>query len=608
MAAAAPVVKGIDYAQEWGLNLQYSKDRFEIQVKAKGLDLLHFYSFHGQQSAERLFQTKKSWISPRINYRDPCNYHVTPLMLTVIIGNQQWAELLLISGSELTLQDDHGFTALHWAALQGRKEFDQLVALIQKVRKSTQEVFYLKSKADQTCYDVLSMIQGTLPFIKEQSVTCQGAPVTPALFQRLTGRKFLQGFLATPKQILDMNGKNHIAEEKTIVERICGQRLPQALLIFLRNPPSLQIFWHPIKQWCLRSHSLIEPYQYVCIYAGESMQGGDQRSIREKKIYACDSVSAHKAGNWGSLIGDGPPNVMYMKGPGAVGDVVVALRSIQKGEEISANYGAPHIVKMGKYTISDKQMTYVKEWYPRYFQWTQDLVKACESSEILKWEGAVRYTLSTPYAFVRFLLDGIFKPQDMLQLLQGKSPQLSATAVMDNLCANNETVRGLRLVYQNFSQLLCNSCSLSTSDKQLFQNKLQQLISDYTMTAAMMVLSDALLEVSIEHFLSQLDWMLQAAGLLDQINIIAKGSLGVTYIGMESDLLDQIQNSAFDENSFDALPCTWQNCVRDYVVGHLEWFNQQEKTILESGRRLFNERKSQLVRILERPCREDQKT
>src|SRR3990167_2275301 len=547
MAAAAPVVKGIDYAQEWGLNLQYSKDRFEIQVKAKGLDLLHFYSFHGQQSAERLFQTKKSWISPRINYRDPCNYHVTPLMLTVIIGNQQWAELLLISGSELTLQDDHGFTALHWAALQGRKEFDQLVALIQKVRKSTQEA-------------------------------------------------------------LDLNGKNHIAEEKTIVERICGQRLPQALLIFLRNPPSLQIFWHPIKQWCLRSHSLIEPYQYVCIYAGESMQGGDQRSIREKKIYACDSVSAHKAGNWGSLIGDGPPNVMYMKGPGAVGDVVVALRSIQKGEEISANYGAPHIVKMGKYTISDKQMTYVKEWYPRYFQWTQDLVKACESSEILKWEGAVRYTLSTPYAFVRFLLDGIFKPQDMLQLLQGKSPQLSATAVMDNLCANNETVRGLRLVYQNFSQLLCNSCSLSTSDKQLFQNKLQQLISDYTMTAAMMVLSDALLEVSIEHFLSQLDWMLQAAGLLDQINIIAKGSLGVTYIGMESDLLDQIQNSAFDENSFDALPCTWQNCVRDYVVGHLEWFNQQEKTILESGRRLFNERKSQLVRILERPCREDQKT
>src|SRR3989344_2647593 len=605
MAATAPVVKNTNSPQEWGVNFQYPKNQFSAKRQQQGLDLLHFYCFHGQpiDSLQSLFQSKKEWVSQRINYQDPSNRHVTPLMLAVITGNQKWFEFLLESGSKLTPQDDYGFTALHWAALRGRNEFDQWVALIQKVRKSTEGIFHQMSKRAQTCHNVLDMIHGTLPFTKEQCVTYQGNPLTRALFQQLTGVQFLQGFLATPKQILTMNHDGSTVVEQKSVERDLA--LDHATLqTFFNDPPKLKVGFDDIKKFSLYANSSIQSGDCIAAIAGKITGYGEPKDkTRESGIYGYKSIQGWKGSNWGSLANDGPPNAGLFECSDTIGVFLRALRPIGPKEEIVFDSGADDICKLDRYTISSQRMQYMLQKYPEYF-----IQKTISDTEMVQVLLAIQYVFQTPYACMQFLLRNDSFPGLVYSLLTTDSSRSIVSQFIQQV-VQDEKMQQRKQFYIAFS------LALRGFTDNVYKQQLQELISNNTVGAAMTVLWCFLKNPSKNSaaetnsaFQAEFLNMQSAANLLDQVNIIAKGDTGATYVGVPSNQCEGVKNCVFDHGMFGRLTPLWKQCVLENVWVHLQWFNQQEKTIHTSERTLFDERRSQLNAILDKYRQEDQKT
>lgn len=294
----------------------------------------------------------------------------------VLKGDKQAASLLLESGASLAVQDDHGCTPLHLAAMLEDKAMLEL--LLSKADPSVQK---LRNHNLDTYDDIMRMLTFPPEYPPEQIVchvmkagVLEG--ITAAEFKELTGTNYCGHLLATKEKLL---------KRWRALTLDVGNGLSAKVDEFHAHPPLLYL--EEESGWGLKAGERLKPHQIFCCYAGEL------EAAIPPSPYRLVGIEPVRYGNEASRANDGFPNCKpssreYTR-------YLQAIEEIQPGEGIYFDYMLKHPVKWGKYVhYRLKEM----EEYASHYQ--DDKVKA-------------GYLFNTPSAIIHLLLRNLISCEEL---------------------------------------------------------------------------------------------------------------------------------------------------------------------------------------------------
>lgn len=304
-------------------------------------------------------------------------HKLTPLHEAVLKGDKQTALHLLETGAAL-LQDDHGCTPLHLAALLEDKGMLELL-----LKGADPSVQRLRNHNLDTYEDILRMLTFP-PVYPPDQIVCHVKrgdalqAITALQFKELTGTTYCDHLLATKEKLL----------KKWITLTIdVNEDLAAKVDAFYEKPPLL--YMEEESGWGLKAGEVLKPHQILCCYAGEL--DADIPS----SPYRLVGIEPVRYGNEASRANDGFPNTKpssreYTR-------YLETIEEIQPGEGIYFDYMVKHPVKWGRYAFY--RLKEMEEYASHY---TDDKVKCC-------------YIFNTPSAIIHLALRNLISCEELFQ-------------------------------------------------------------------------------------------------------------------------------------------------------------------------------------------------
>ena len=279
-------------------------------------------------------------------------FNLTLLHVCAMTKNHLAAQVLIKKGASLKLQDLHGCTPLHLAAMN-RDEIllQQFIAI---ANKTDQSIRGIRNRLFATAEEIAQSL--SLPKYTSDKVVCnfkQGdlppQPLNSELFKNLTGATYCPHALVSAEAHI----KTWLREPEPIT-------FPMTLfhakyLDFCKKTPLLYLeeefssdSTHLSLGLGLRAGENIEKNKILSLYGGQYKE-------RPNSIYSMNQIEADTYCTEAARCNDGFPNC----GPvpvlinGIEEPALISFHALQANARLHYNYGFQHTCKWGRYMVSD---------------------------------------------------------------------------------------------------------------------------------------------------------------------------------------------------------------------------------------------------------------
>lgn len=267
-------------------------------------------------------------------------YHLTALHLCSMLQKIDLLKFLITKVNDLVPIDKDGWTPLHYAYLTQNADVIHILKENQVQRHQSSP-----AQAKFSCQQIQEMLSHG-PADDDQAVFHYQDPQSKQMIYNATARKFkeLTGAAFTPKTLvcgeylLKAKSKLNEAEEEDSIQT----EVEQNYQTFEAHPPRLYLGQDTMGGWGVFADETIQSGAIVLHYAGETVISPSPSQYRTGVV---DGMCKR---NLGPMVNEGAPNLMPVNAtinhlPESI--VFIALRQIEKGDQLLVDYGLGHGVK-----------------------------------------------------------------------------------------------------------------------------------------------------------------------------------------------------------------------------------------------------------------------
>lgn len=367
---------------------------------------------------------------------------LTPLAVATILGNLGLVRLLLSKGANPLSTDRHQWTPIHFAEILGHKHIQP--ELIDALKKTdavmVPRLNYLRQ--------VLNPIHPNPQEIVAYEKTKKGfVPITAQKFKSRTGAQFFNGVESTPERLLAY--WETVAPKKmdpnTLARKISYL---EAFREYEKRPPELYLDG---KNVCIKESIGIG--KALGVYGGiiETELGGS-------KFYRICETNGELVRNLATIIPDGVPNCFFqtIELDGVPRHLLISMKELKAGEKLFVDFGPLHSIKYEYTPISEEVTSFYKKNSPAALLKKLDSqlprMKSYKNKiEAEKTLGEIGYLLSTPFALIEMVLNGMIHIDEMDSVMEIAVSYTHLT--LDWKKALQQTVSGLKFIMDVFIPL-----------------------------------------------------------------------------------------------------------------------------------------------------------
>ncbi len=351
--------------------------------------------------------------------KDP-NYDLTPLAVAAMAGNGAVVDRLLRAKADPLPLDKVGWTPLHYLELSGNDEIKKMILTAAKTRRlpNLKELHRTLNPRRPKPNEPIGLVQ---------NLRNRQSPLTAAEFSQMTGLAYSEDLVGTPKGLIDYwvhavpqnDPRFSYKKQKYVAERFENQR---------DNLPKLAI-----KK---ESHQIIATSRIPsCGMIG--FHGGKITPVEEgdaDKSCRLEEIDASQATNLAAMIGDGIPNcqITTVRIDGIQYHVVIATRTIEKGEELRMDFGPLHVSKYKYKAPSAETIEFYRQNSPSKLYEEIHAYEDSSPREQIEKDGLrhqLRYLFSTPFLVLELLRQNMLQPEELQKILH--EPDFPRTVEMD---------------------------------------------------------------------------------------------------------------------------------------------------------------------------------
>jgi hypothetical protein len=322
------------------------KKEMQVTVQTKAVGALA-----ATRSAKKKDRNKSKSEVTIDDINQACTPHkLTPLHVSVIVGNLPVVDALLKAKANPNAQDIRGWTPGHHAALYPGNEILRLLMTSGLVSSTVNQRNGTWQDLRRLCYSptLAKPKEAQVLFLDDKSGKV--VPKNGLDFEEATGAKFINEMDLTPKILIEEWSSVQMAPVKDNL-RAFNERMAKEYAEFRKNAPKVYIA--PPKDEMGRiidgiglgvyAGQAIEKGRIICEYVGEEAQ---EKASGE---YLFGTIDPIKKGGYSRLINDGFPNCVAVPLYDCNGikerTVFMALDNIKEGEHLQFDY-CEHDIKL----------------------------------------------------------------------------------------------------------------------------------------------------------------------------------------------------------------------------------------------------------------------
>lgn len=375
----------------------------------------------------------------RLNAGDPLCHNINALALAALFRRQDVIEFLVRNGADPLQQDKFGYSALHYAAMEGTDlEFLDILRGVKNENEvevvSPGTIGQLQNLRDQfngTAEDLVRLTQsremadldGHDSVVQYETADGDVVGLSAQGFQEVTNFPFRSFFKVSPELLMNLHEKGE--EVATVPQgslRLNPHKEQEAWERFVKEAPPLVLFHQEGMGLSVKAGADTPAGSIVTLFTGEYSDPAIQVPSKTHKqyTYSMGNVDPTTGTNLGPMINDGVPNIMPMPVKKQDGlpllTSFITLLDVQAGEPLYFDYGSTHTVKDGPYVIPHQAY----ERLQKFFTGTNLMAEKNKPTTLLEAmykNQMVRYVGGTPSALIRLHLDGTLKVRDTLKIL-----------------------------------------------------------------------------------------------------------------------------------------------------------------------------------------------
>jgi hypothetical protein len=273
-------------------------------------------------------------------------------------------EIHKISCRPFDERDALGLTATHHAILAGKAD-----TLTRKLRHRLDAI---KDSFEGTPRDLERLINSDIP--GDDALVCELEnetgiikQITQTEFYRMTGRKYFNGYRATPEVIIEMHKQASRSEKQGEFDLKPDN---PSVIQFEKHSPTLYLRKNAKGRIDVIAGEDIPKNTIICFYTGDINLSS--LITYESHRHRIGHVDPSLYTNEGGLIQDGPLNnclhcfIAPYRGLSYV-IAITSLTTIKKGTPLQTCFGPGHATKIGKYDVEPQHL--------------EELIKICNSEE-----------------------------------------------------------------------------------------------------------------------------------------------------------------------------------------------------------------------------------
>ncbi|MBN9377971.1 MAG: hypothetical protein BGO14_00610 [Chlamydiales bacterium 38-26] len=348
-------------------------------------------------------------------------YHLTALHLCSMLQKIDLLKFLITRVHHLVPEDKDGWTPLHYAYLTQNADIIHILEENQVQRQPTSP-----TQAKFSCRQIQEMLSHK-PAAEDQAVFHYQDPQTKQMIYNATARTFkeLTGATFTSKTLVSgeyfLFAKSNLEKDKE--EDSIQIEIEENYQTFEAHPPRLYLGQDTMGGWGVFADETIQSGAIVLHYAGETVISPSSSQYRTGVV---DGMCKR---NLGPMVNEGSPNLMPVHAtidhlPESI--VFMALRKIEKGDQLLVDYGLGHGVKFyGPYiNAGQKELEETLEaegGLVRISHRLKAMLKQPFKSkkEFLVFErlrSLCAYTITTPPIFLDLLIKDKIQPADLQKI------------------------------------------------------------------------------------------------------------------------------------------------------------------------------------------------
>lgn len=370
--------------------------------------VLHYFIALGQPD-----QMIVDWIDKNptlINCKNESYLDLTPLIVSVLKGNNIVARTLLEKGADYKIGDHKGWTALHHATVIGNTDACELLRNNLRVDK-------LLNSLKASFVDLERLInvkpaedQEKVFYLRKAGKT---EMCTALKFKEITKASYCNSVVVKPEKLM-VYWRN---KPENIEGIFPPEYAANSYQECLKNP--LKISLGKLEQDALQGYDvfaeeLIAPFKGITIY------GGALETNPSCTEYLIENIDGKDIRNLGAMINDGFPNCVSI--PVVVKGlryyVILSLREIKLGERLFLNYGVGHTIKLSGLHLElnkDELIAYAKHINTNFANLCS-FTKNKNRRYVLYEREKLKYLLDTPSALIYLLSQSCFPLQAIASL------------------------------------------------------------------------------------------------------------------------------------------------------------------------------------------------
>lgn len=348
-------------------------------------------------------------------------YHLTALHLCTMLQKIDLLKFLITRIHHLVPTDKDGWTPLHYAYLTQNADVIHILKKNQVQRHQSSP-----TKAKFSCQQIQEMLSHK-PAADDQAVFHYQDPQTKHMIYNATARTFKELTGATFTSITLVGGEYFLFAKSNLEndeeEDSIQTEVEQNYQTFEAHPPRLYLGQDTMGGWGVFADETIQSGAIVLPYAGETVISPSPSQYRTGVV---DGMCKR---NLGPMVNEGSPNLMPVHAtinhlPESI--VFMALRPIEKGEQLLVDYGMGHGVKFyGPYiNAGQKELEETLEaegGLVRIGHRLEAMLKQPFTSkkEFLVFErlrSLFAYTITTPPVLIDLLIKDKIQPLDLQEI------------------------------------------------------------------------------------------------------------------------------------------------------------------------------------------------
>lgn len=348
-------------------------------------------------------------------------YNLTALHLCSMLQKIDLLKFIITKVNDLVPKDKDGWTPLHYAYLTQSADIVRILEENQAQRHQSS-----CTQAKFSCKQIKEMLSHT-PAADHESVFHYQDPHTKEIiynasaqtFRELTGATFTSKTLVSGEYLLFAKSNFKEDEEEDFIQA----EVEQNYQTFEAHPPRLYLGQDSMGGWGVFADETILPGAIVLLYAGETIIAPSHSQ------YRTGVVEGMWKRNLGPMVNEGSPNIMPVHAtihhlPQSI--VFIALKHIEKGDQLLVDYGLGHGVKFyGPYVnAGQKELEDMLKAEGRLAEIGHRLETRLKQpfaskKEFLSFErlrSLFAYTISTPAVLLDLLIKDKIQPADLLNI------------------------------------------------------------------------------------------------------------------------------------------------------------------------------------------------